>query len=166
MSELLGIARFKFHEGKREEYLRLSEQAMEIGHETRGGGGLKGDRGSVDAHAAVVPFARAVKPDHSWHPTHPVAVARRRRPPELSEHPHVAAGGQHPPVGVPDLRVAVHAERDAADVGLVGDLRRAHLERRRRPEPARGPTLFLSTVKSCEYLFAANGRADGTSNTS
>jgi quinol monooxygenase YgiN len=30
MSELLGIARFKFHEGKREEYLRLSEQAMEI----------------------------------------------------------------------------------------------------------------------------------------
>ena len=30
MSELLGIARFKFHEGMREEYLRLSEQAMEI----------------------------------------------------------------------------------------------------------------------------------------
>ena len=30
MSELLGIGRFKFHEGKREEYLRLSEQAMEI----------------------------------------------------------------------------------------------------------------------------------------
>jgi quinol monooxygenase YgiN len=30
MSELLGIARFKFHEGKREEYLRLSEQAMEV----------------------------------------------------------------------------------------------------------------------------------------
>jgi quinol monooxygenase YgiN len=30
MTELLGIARFKFHEGKREEYLRLSEQAMEI----------------------------------------------------------------------------------------------------------------------------------------
>jgi quinol monooxygenase YgiN len=30
MSELLGIARFRFHEGKREEYLRLSEQAMEI----------------------------------------------------------------------------------------------------------------------------------------
>jgi quinol monooxygenase YgiN len=30
VSELLGIARFKFHEGKREEYLRLSEQAMEI----------------------------------------------------------------------------------------------------------------------------------------
>jgi quinol monooxygenase YgiN len=30
MSELLGIARFKFHEGKREEYLRLSDQAMEI----------------------------------------------------------------------------------------------------------------------------------------
>ena len=27
MSELLGIARFKFLEGKREEYLRLSEQA-------------------------------------------------------------------------------------------------------------------------------------------
>ena len=30
MSELLGIARFKFLEGKREEYLRLSEQAVEI----------------------------------------------------------------------------------------------------------------------------------------
>jgi quinol monooxygenase YgiN len=30
MSELLGIARFKFREGKREEYLRLSEQASEI----------------------------------------------------------------------------------------------------------------------------------------
>ena len=30
MSELIGIARFKFHEGKRDEYLRLSEQAVEI----------------------------------------------------------------------------------------------------------------------------------------
>src|SRR6266536_5592825 len=30
MSELLGIARFKFLEGKREEYLRLSDQAREI----------------------------------------------------------------------------------------------------------------------------------------
>jgi len=30
MSELLGIARFKFLEGKREEYLRLSDQAMDI----------------------------------------------------------------------------------------------------------------------------------------
>ena len=30
MSELLGIARFRFLEGKREEYLRLSEQALEI----------------------------------------------------------------------------------------------------------------------------------------
>ena len=30
MSELLGIARFKFLEGKREEYLRLSEQARDI----------------------------------------------------------------------------------------------------------------------------------------
>jgi quinol monooxygenase YgiN len=30
VSELLGIARFKFHEGKREEYLRLSEQARDI----------------------------------------------------------------------------------------------------------------------------------------
>jgi quinol monooxygenase YgiN len=30
VSELLGIARFKFHEGKREEYLRLSEQANAI----------------------------------------------------------------------------------------------------------------------------------------
>ncbi len=30
MNELLGIARFKFHEGKREEYLRLSDQAMDI----------------------------------------------------------------------------------------------------------------------------------------
>jgi quinol monooxygenase YgiN len=30
VSELLGIARFKFHEGRREEYLRLSEQANAI----------------------------------------------------------------------------------------------------------------------------------------
>ena len=30
MSELLGIARFKFREGRREEYLRLSDQATEI----------------------------------------------------------------------------------------------------------------------------------------
>lgn len=30
MGELLGIARFRFREGKREEYLRLSEQATEI----------------------------------------------------------------------------------------------------------------------------------------
>ena len=30
MSELLGIARFKFHEGKLEEFKRLSAQCMEI----------------------------------------------------------------------------------------------------------------------------------------
>ena len=30
MSELLGIARFKFREGKRDEYLRLSDQAAEL----------------------------------------------------------------------------------------------------------------------------------------
>ena len=30
MTELIGIARFKFHEGKREEYLRLSDQAREM----------------------------------------------------------------------------------------------------------------------------------------
>ena len=30
ISELLGIARFRCHEGKREEYLRLSDQATEI----------------------------------------------------------------------------------------------------------------------------------------
>jgi quinol monooxygenase YgiN len=30
MAELLGIARFKFHEGKLDEYKRLSAQAMEI----------------------------------------------------------------------------------------------------------------------------------------
>ena len=30
MSEILGIARFRFQPGKREEYLRLSDQAMEI----------------------------------------------------------------------------------------------------------------------------------------
>ena len=30
MTELLGIARFKVHEGKHEEYKRLSAQAMEI----------------------------------------------------------------------------------------------------------------------------------------
>ena len=30
MSEILGIARFRFHEGKREEYLRLTDQATEL----------------------------------------------------------------------------------------------------------------------------------------
>ena len=30
MSELIGIARFKFHEGKRDEYLRLSDQARDL----------------------------------------------------------------------------------------------------------------------------------------
>ena len=30
MTELLGIARFKFHEGKLDEYKRLSARAMEI----------------------------------------------------------------------------------------------------------------------------------------
>jgi quinol monooxygenase YgiN len=30
VSQLLGIARFKFHEGKREEYMRLSDEATEI----------------------------------------------------------------------------------------------------------------------------------------
>ncbi len=30
MTELLGIARFRFHEGARDEYLRLSEQALEL----------------------------------------------------------------------------------------------------------------------------------------
>ena len=30
MSGLLGIARFRFREGKTEEYLRLADQAMEI----------------------------------------------------------------------------------------------------------------------------------------
>ena len=30
MSELLGIGRFRFLEGRRDEYLRLSEQALEI----------------------------------------------------------------------------------------------------------------------------------------
>jgi quinol monooxygenase YgiN len=30
VSELLGIARFRFHEGKRDEWLRLSEQARKL----------------------------------------------------------------------------------------------------------------------------------------
>ena len=30
MSELIGIARFRFHEGKREEFLRLSDKAREL----------------------------------------------------------------------------------------------------------------------------------------
>ncbi len=37
MSELIGIARFKFHEGKREEYLRLADQAREIVRATEPG---------------------------------------------------------------------------------------------------------------------------------
>ena len=42
VSELLGIARFKFHEGKAEEYKRLSAQAMEIVR-TKDGGTLQFD---------------------------------------------------------------------------------------------------------------------------
>ena len=30
MTELIGIARFKFHEGRRDEYLRLSDQALDL----------------------------------------------------------------------------------------------------------------------------------------
>ena len=37
MSELLGIARFKFHEGRREEYLRLSDKATELVRATEPG---------------------------------------------------------------------------------------------------------------------------------
>jgi quinol monooxygenase YgiN len=37
LSELLGIARFRFLEGKREEYLRLSEQASEMVRATEPG---------------------------------------------------------------------------------------------------------------------------------
>jgi quinol monooxygenase YgiN len=37
MSELLGIARFRFLEGRREEYLRLSDQAREIVRTTEPG---------------------------------------------------------------------------------------------------------------------------------
>ena len=37
MSELLGIARFRFLEGKRDEYLRLSDQASEIVRTTEPG---------------------------------------------------------------------------------------------------------------------------------
>ena len=37
MSELLGIARFKFLKGKRDEYLRLSERASEIVRATEPG---------------------------------------------------------------------------------------------------------------------------------
>ena len=42
MSELLGIARFKFHEGKLDEYKRLSAQAMEIVR-TKDSGTLQND---------------------------------------------------------------------------------------------------------------------------
>ena len=37
MSELLGIARFRFHEGKRDEYLRLSDEARDIVRATEPG---------------------------------------------------------------------------------------------------------------------------------
>ncbi len=37
MSELLGIARFRFREGRRDEYLRLSDQAREIVRTTEPG---------------------------------------------------------------------------------------------------------------------------------
>ena len=37
MDEMLGIARFRFLEGKRDEYLRLSEEAMEVVRTTEPG---------------------------------------------------------------------------------------------------------------------------------
>lgn len=37
MSELLGIARFRFREGRRDEYLRLSDRALEIVQATEPG---------------------------------------------------------------------------------------------------------------------------------
>ena len=58
MSELLGIARFKFHEGKLEEFKRLSAQAMEIVR-TKDTGTLQydiyfnDDRVRVHGHRAV-----------------------------------------------------------------------------------------------------------------
>ena len=54
MSELLGIARFKFHEGKAEEYKRLSAQCMEIVR-TKDTGTLQYDiYFSVDESEAIV----------------------------------------------------------------------------------------------------------------
>ena len=50
MSELLGIARFKFHEGKRDEYLRLSDQAREIVR-TKDSGTLQYDLYLNDDHS-------------------------------------------------------------------------------------------------------------------
>lgn len=41
MSELIGIARFRFHPGKVEEYKRLSAQAMDIVRAREGGGTLE-----------------------------------------------------------------------------------------------------------------------------
>ncbi len=37
MSELIGIARFRFHDGKRDEYLRLADEAREIVRATEPG---------------------------------------------------------------------------------------------------------------------------------
>jgi quinol monooxygenase YgiN len=54
MSELLGIARFKFHEGKVEEFKRLSAQCMEIVR-TKDTGTLQYDiYFSVDESEAIV----------------------------------------------------------------------------------------------------------------
>ena len=50
MSEFQGIARFKFHEGKVEEFKRLSAQAMEIVR-TKDTGTLQYDRTKEDESA-------------------------------------------------------------------------------------------------------------------
>ena len=63
VTELLGIARFKFNEGKREEYKRLSAQAMEI-VPTKDSGTLQYDRRSqgVSATPPRVPVRVSCSP--------------------------------------------------------------------------------------------------------
>jgi len=75
--------------------------------------------------------AERVIDGHADQQFHAAGPHRRDQHPVDEGPRHGLGGGQHPPVGVPDLRVAVHAERDAADVGFVGDLSGAHLERHR-----------------------------------
>ena len=57
MSELLGIARFKFLKGKREEYMRLSEEAMEIVR-TKDSGTLQYDMYLNDDQSEVMVIER------------------------------------------------------------------------------------------------------------
>jgi hypothetical protein len=66
MSELLGIARFKFHEGKLEEYKRSSAQAMEIVKTTKDTGTLSTTPTSMTISPSASSSSGTETPRRPW----------------------------------------------------------------------------------------------------